>query len=485
MKTLNQKSSSENIKLNWTDSITISNFLREDEIDYDSIVKPYTIKVLDENNILLKEYNNFKEGEKNFSLVEVALEDLGSLRRSYMFASPRKRYTRTMDTIRYSFTFSLERNMNSYFEKNEKIGFYKKLKLEIISEDGDTTNDTSINVDFKSIDNQNIDLIFKKIFRNIENNGLKFKFDNNLFVEKEIESILIIPTNEPFKNNFKYIFVDDIKNKWLSIIQNETSLSVPFPNSYVFPNSEKLNLKVYYLNSLQNNIFKYLREKNTSDDVLLEIMEEYLADQKIEKTDIQNEKDEYTCLYQNFIYLFNDESFNSTALPSILINDVEFKNYFPKYKNDQNQFTYLINKLNPQNTSVLSVVNDDRFDNLGYKFKDLDGNINDYLLIEDLTYQKNTNIKNIEIKNVIDENDNISIYLEATTRFINTSDFNLKKISNNLSFIERYFTNIDDTNYVTFLFKLNYNYINNNFPDVPKNQLIQNKEFIFFEFEIN
>lgn len=487
MKTLIQTSSSEDIQLYWADAIRISRFLKQDEINFDSLIKAYTIKIFDQEGALLREYNNFRDGEKRLSLVQVALDDLGSLRRSYMFASPRKCYSKTMDTIRYNFNFSLEANAEAFFEKYQTDGFFKNLKLQIISEDGDPTNDTEIDITFKNIFNENINTVFKKVLKNIESSSLKFKLNKTSFLEKEIESLLIIPLNENMRNNFKYIFVDDIKNKWLSIIENEASLTVPFPNSYVFPNSEELNIKYYYLNQLQTNVFKFFKDKNISDEALLQIIENVAENQNIEALNIINEEEEFLCSYQNFIYLFNDQSFNNISWPEnpILINGIEFRKYFPIAKDQSNNFTYVINQLNNPETSALSIVEDSRLEHLGYKFIDLENNINDYLITQDLSYQKNINIKNIAIKNVISQNDNVSIYLEIITNFINTSNFTLQKISNNLSFVERYFTNINDNNHVTLLFKLNYNYLNTTLLDKPKNTLIQNKEFIFFEFKIN
>jgi len=489
MNTLDQISSAENIKLTWTNSIKISQFLKlEDDVDYDSLIKPYTIQILNENEEILREYNNFKDGRKNTSMIHIAIQKPAILRRAYMFANTRKQYNKVLNTMTYSFEFPFEENIKSYIEKNNKLGYYKNLKIKVISEDNDDSNDVLINVTYRDINVNDINDIFIKIFRNIENTGIKLKFNKEKFLNSNIESILIQPLDNNSKEKFKCIFIDQIKEKWLSIIENESSISIPFPNNYIIKNDSQFDIKVYYFNKAQTNMLNSFKNFNNNEEVILDIALENFNQQMFDVIDLPSEEEEYKVYYQNFIYLFNNESYSNIAWPNefTLINGIKYKKYFPLAKDASNNETYLINRVIVPESSALSLINDENLstDLIGYKFKDLNGNINYNDVSSDLTYQKNTNIKSIEIKTVIEENSQTSIYLEATTNFIDTSNFKIINVSNNLSFIERYFTSISNQNYVTLLFKLNYNYANDTFMDTPKNQLLFNKEFISFDLDV-
>jgi len=489
MNILDQISSTENIKLTWTNSIKISQFLKlEDNADYDSLIKPYTIQILNENEEILIEYNNFKDGTKNTSLIHVAIQKPAILRRAYIFANTRKQYSKVLDTMTYSFEFPFEENVKSYIEKNNKLGYFKNLKIKVISEDNDTSNDVLINVTYKEIDINDVSSIFVKIFRNIENTGIKLKFNKQEFLNSNIESILIQPLDSNSKEKFKYIFVDKIKEKWLSIIENESSISIPFPNNYIIKNDSQFDIKVYYLNKAQSNMLSSFKNFNDNEEIVLNIVLENFNQQAFDIIDVPSEEQQYKVYYQNLIYLFNNESYSNISWPNdfTLINGIRYKKYFPLAKDSSNNQTYLINRVIVPESSAVSLINDENLstDLIGYKFKDLNGDINYNDISSDLTYQKNINIKSIEIKTVIEENGQTSMYIEAVTDFTNTSNFKILNISNNLSFIERYFTNISGQNYVTLLFKLNYIYVNDTFTDISKNQLLFNKEFISFDLDI-
>jgi hypothetical protein len=489
MNTLDQISSTENIKLSWTNSIRISQFLKlEDGIDYDSLIKPYTIQILNENEELLREYNNFKDGTKNTSLIHVAIQKPPALRRCYMFANTRKIYNKIVDTMTYEFTFPFEENVKSYIEKNNKLGYFKNLKIKVISEDNDESNDVLINVSYSEIILNNITDIFMKIYRNIENTGIKLKFNKNNFLNNNIESILIEPLDNDSKEKFKCIFIDKIKEKWLSIIQNESSISIPFPNNYTIKNDSQFSFKLYYLNQAQSDMLNVFKNINDSDEAILQLISENFSKQSFDLIDTPSEEEEYKVFYQNFLYLFNNESYNNISWPSdfTLINGIKYKKYFPLAKDNLNNETYLINRIINPESSAITVIQDENISNdtVGFKYKDLNNNINYNDISSDLTYQKNTNIKSIEIKTVLEENGLTSIFLEVITNFIDTSSFKILNISNNLSFVQRSFTNIDNKNYVTLLFKLNYDYINDSFTDLLKSQLLFNKEFISFDFDI-
>jgi len=227
---------------------------------------------------------------------------------------------------------------------------------------------------------------------------------------------------------------------------------------------------------------------NDNEEIVLNIVLENFNQQAFDIIDVPSEEQQYKVYYQNLIYLFNNESYSNISWPNdfTLINGIRYKKYFPLAKDSSNNETYLINRVIVPESSAVSLINDENLstDLIGYKFKDLNGDINYNDISSDLTYQKNINIKSIEIKTVIEENGQTSMYIEAVTDFTNTSNFKILNISNNLSFIERYFTNISGQNYVTLLFKLNYIYVNDTFTDISKNQLLFNKEFISFDLDI-
>lgn len=489
MNTIEKTTSISDIKLTWTNSIHIPKYLIEEVVNYDEFIRPYTLQVFDENDNLLKEYNNFKDGEKHTTLIQVDLKGIkSSMRRAYMFASPRKIYSQVVDNIKYIFTFPFDENVKSYYEKTGNIGFFKNIKIKVISEDGDSSNDAIINVSYPNESIRNIRDIFTKIFRISDGSGVKLKFNKQEFLNSDIQGALLEPLNPEIKERFKCIFLDNIKEKWADIIENETLLSFQFPNNYVLPNNQQLNFKIYYLNRAQVEIFNYYKNMNVDENKILEIFSEYLTSRFFEAIEIENEDNEYKIFYQNFLYLFNEESFNNIAWPTdkTLIDRVYYKKYFPLLKDLGNNTTCMVTKLiNPQSSALVLSDNEQIPDTIGYQFKDLDENINQSDIKIDFSYQKNTNIQSIEVKNIINDNNNINLYLEIITTFTNYTDIKMSNITNNLSFLEKYYVDIDGQNYLTLLFKLNYNYSNTTWPEANKNQLLHNKEFISFSFDVS
>jgi len=487
MRTLNKTSSAANINLSWVNSIKISRFLVKENINYAELIKTYKIKIFDKNDILIKEYANFKDGDFSTDLVGLVLDASSSSRRAMMFASPRKLSTKVIDTMNYKFKFLFEENAQNYYDKNNKYGFFDKFKIHVISEDGDDSNDAEILIDYSKIEEAEINGILKKTYKNLEGNALKIKFNKTKFLDNKVEGMLFVPQTEAMKMHFKYIFVDEIQDKWVSIIENEASMTVPFPNLYISSIQESLVFDVYFLNKCQVEIFNFFKQKGAQDEDLLLIFQEYLSKQKLSLSNIQDEAEEFKVWYQNFIYLFNEESFQNISWPTELIkvHGIEYKKYYPQKKDIDNNETYVANLLPTIDASATATIEDPNIynQNLGYKYKNLNNEIKDGYIEEDLASAGGLNIKSIEIKNIINNNNNISIYFEVVTNFINNLNFKVLNISNNISLVNKYYTYNEENN-LTFLFKLDYAYSNNFHPNLLKKQLIQDRQFINFDLEI-
>lgn len=485
MRTLNKTSSSADISLTWTNAIKIAEFLIKERLDFNELIKTYKIKIFDLSDNLLKEYTNFKEGDFSTNIVSLALSAPPVARRAIVFASPKKIASKVVEAMTYRFAFPFQENIDLYYQKNNKEGFFDSLKIHVISEDGDDTNDVEITTDYAKINPININNILKKVFKNIEGTALKLKFNKDEYLKNEVQAVLLVPQTESIKNNFKYIFIDDIENKWISVLNDESSLTVPFPNLYTLNNQEAIAFDIYLLNKCQKEMFYNFKDKPIDENEKILVFTNYLTEQKISLASINDETQEIRASYQNFFYLFNEESFNNIAWPtqSTLINGINYLKYFPLKSDELNNNTYLINILPKIETSAIATTNSLNNPALGYKSTDLEGIINDNFIEQDLASSNHLNIKTIEIKNVINENNEVSMYIEVVTNFINKLNFKLLNMSNNLFFIDKYYTGQDDVNYLTFLFKVKYTYINNT-ENLLKKQLIQDRIFINFDFEI-
>ena len=90
----------------------------------------------------------------------------------------------------------------------------------------------------------------------------------------------------------------------------------------------------------------------------------------------------------------------------------------------------------------------------------------------------------MSILNVEELENKTKIYLEFVTNFDLLSNVYIDSISNGLSFIQKYYKNINDQNYATLLFSYEYNNnsMNNNLE--TKSHTIQGKKLINFNIRL-
>lgn len=189
--------------------------------------------------------------------------------------------------------------------------------------------------------------------------------------------------------------------------------------------------------------------------------------------------------YQNYIYLFNNNSLSSNSLQSDLnINDITFNRYFPLLNKDQaNKTICLSDDLNTDD--VLDNIYNLQEDYLGYYSK----NLSDYEDVAiDLDYLQNQGVRNVKIVEIEELADTCNIYVEFITNFYSNEKFYIET-SNNLKFYEKYKTTIDNKEYITFLFKYSYSLDNLNQyllenTNKTKDQIISDKDLINFSAKL-
>ena len=309
------------------------------------------------------------------------------------------------------------------------------------------------------------------------------------FNQKNIHSLLILSeaSNKVLKNKqLNNLFIENIKEKWLDVNESTTLLTVPFIETDIVEISENLNIKVIPLNYFQSELYNFLKIRESQEDIN-NLYEEYFPNQtfnigKIYKQSINNET---VIFYQNYLYLFNNQSLNSNSLTSDLsINDIVFNSYFPLLNKDQaNKTICLSNDLNT----------DDVLDNnynlqkgyLGFYGRDL----NSYEDVAiDLDYLQSQGVLQAKIIEIEENTDTCNIYIEYITTFYNNEKFYIET-SNNLKYSEKYKTNIDGKDYITLLFKYSYElqslneYLSEN-SSINKSQIISDKDLINFSAKL-
>ena len=282
------------------------------------------------------------------------------------------------------------------------------------------------------------------------------------------------------------LFTEKVEEKWLDVNESTVLLTIPFIESDIVEISENLNIKIIPLNYLQSELYNFLKERESQEDIN-NLYEEYFPNQtfNIGKIYKQSTNNETVVFYQNYLYLFNNQSLNSNSLTSnISINDMLFNSYFPLLNKDQaNKTICLSNDLNT----------DDVLDNnynlqkgyLGFYGKDSSA-YEDVAI--DLDYLQNQGILQAKIIEIEENSNTCNIYIEYITTFYNNEKFYIET-SNNLKYIEKYKTNIDDKDYITLLFKYSYDLQNLNEylienPSINKSQIISDKDLINFSAKL-
>jgi hypothetical protein len=232
-------------------------------------------------------------------------------------------------------------------------------------------------------------------------------------------------------------------------------------------------------------MYNFISDKHSQNEII-QFYNDFFSNQllnigKIYKQAVNNET---VIFYQNYLYLFNKDSFDSNCFKSNLdINQVNFNNYYPLLNKDSGSKT-----INLSYTSLYTQPIENKYkitsDYLGYYDKDLSNYIDIAL---DLNYFHKNNIISASIKNIEELNNYCNIYLEFITSFYNNENFYVES-NNSLKYLEKYKIEINNISYIAFLFKYTYSIENLNSTlaelNINKNQIIFNKDLINFSAKI-
>jgi len=451
-----------------------------DSVEIESDFPSYNISIKDEKDNLIEQINNINDFEKVLQVVS----------RKVNLKTPKIKFHVDFqkNKVKNTFKYDFERNFNKYKEINNKIGFYKKFKL-IINYNNSTPLTKLVDLEYMNIEDLDKNLLFNKVYRSSDYLSIKLIMNKLYFDSKEIKSFLILSTasNKFVKERkLKNLFVENIKENWLDVNTETASLSIPFIESETVELSENINIKIIPLTFSQAEIYKFLKNTVSEEDINA-LYEEYYPNQclNIGKIYRQVSNASTAAFYQNYIYLFNKDSIETNSLKIDLnINDIVFNKYFPLLNKDQSNKTIcLSDDLNTDD--VLDNPYNLEKDYLGYYAKDLT-NYEDVAI--DIDYLQNQGIRSAKILEIEELTDTCNIYIEFITSFYNNEKFYIET-SNNLKFYEKYKTTIENKEYITLVFKYSYNlqqlneYISAN-SLITKSQIILDKDLINFSAKL-
>ena len=452
-----------------------------EDLDESSFQFPtYNVIIKNEENLLINKFNNLSNYIPKIEKIWNS-QDTGYL-------CPHLEVRTSNSIASTEFTYEFYKNYIKYKELNNKLGFFKKIKV-IIDYNDSTAQDFDVEMEYDEIKEIDKNKLFEKIYRSSDYVSIKMFLNKNYIEEKEINSLLIISeaSNKNIKNKkLQNLFIENIKEKYLDVNNKSVLLTVPFIESEIVEVTENINIYIICLNKLQSDMYAMLYEKESQDDINT-FLKEFFPNQtfNIGKIYKQSTNNETVVFYQNYLYLFNNQSLNSNSLTSNLsINDMVFNSYFPLLNKDQADKTICLS--NDLNT-------DDVLDNnynlqkgyLGFYGKDLTS-YEDVAI--DLDYLQNEGVLQAKIIEIEENSDTCNIYIEYITTFYNNEKFYIET-SNNLKYNEKYKTNIDGKDYITLLFKYSYDlqtlneYLIEN-PFINKSQIISDKDLINFSAKL-
>jgi len=441
---------------------------------------PYDIIITNDKNLLINKFTSLSNYVPQLETIFYDHSD------GYVCPTIETRISSSMASTEFKYDFL--NNYIKYKELNNKIGFFKKIKITVDYQNSDS-EDFFTDVEYDEINQIDKNKLFKKIYRSNDYVSLKIILDKNYIQEKEVHSLLIATeiSNKNIKNKkLQNLFIEDIKERYLDINNTSVMLTIPFIETDLVEITENLNIKVICLNKLQSDMYTLLLGKESQEDINI-FLEEFFPNQffnigKIYKQSVNNET---LIFYQNYLYLFNNQSLNSNSLTSDLsINDMIFNSYFPLLNKDQaNKTICLSNDLNTDD--VLDNNYNLRKGYLGFYGKD-STSYEDVGI--DLDYLQNQGILQAKITEIEENGNTCNIYIEFITTFYNNEKFYIET-SNNLKYSEKYKTNIDSKDYITLLFKYSYDlgalneFLNEN-PSISKSQIISDNDLINFSAKL-
>lgn len=451
-----------------------------DSVEIESDFPSYNIIIKDEKDNLIEEIADVNNFEK--------IQQVSSKKINLKTPKIKFRVDFEKNKVKNIFKYNFEQNYNKYKEINNKIGFYKKFKF-FINYNNNFNLSKLTEIEYMNIENLNKNELFSKVYRSSDYLSVKLIINKNYFDLKEIQSFLILSTlsNKFIKEKkLKNLFVENVKENWLDVNTETTSLSIPFIESEIVELSENINIKILPLTFSQAKIYQFLKDRCPEEDINA-LYEEYYPNQclNIGKIYRQAVNASTAAFYQNYIYLFNKDSLESSSLKNDLkINDIIFNNYFPLLnKNELNKTICLSRDFNTDD--VLDNNYNLQKDYLGYYNKDL-SHYQDIAI--DLDYLQNDGLKSAKILKIEELNGTCNIYIEFITNFYNNEKFYIET-SNNLKYQERYYTDLDERSYITLLFKYSYDlqelneYLSVN-SLINKSQIIFDKDLINFSLKL-
>ena len=466
-----------NLTLEWLTLRNIPDFLEVDQ-EFPS----YNIKVKTQDNYLINQYLNLKDYELITNYSWDSMADERWTMKTKLKVDVLKNQAKNI------FKYNFENNYSKYKILNNKLGYFKKIKFEV-DYNNDGKGDFEQEAEYAEIENLDKNILFNKIYRSSDYLTVKLLINKEYFKQQEVYSLLVLSevSNKLVKNKkLTNLFTEKVEEKWLDVNDSTALLTIPFIESDIVEISENLNIKVIPLNYLQSELYNFLRSRESQEDIG-NLYEEYFPNQtfnigKIYKQSVNNET---IIFYQNYLYLFNNQSLTSNSLTSnISINDMVFNSYFPLLNKDQADKTICLS--NDLNT-------DDVLDNnynlqkgyLGFYGKDL-ASYEDVAI--DLDYLQNQGVLQAKIIEIEENSNTCNIYIEYITTFYNNEKFYIET-SNNLKYSEKYKTNIDGKDYITLLFKYSYDlqnlneFLNEN-SSINKSQIISDKDLINFSAKL-
>jgi hypothetical protein len=483
------------ININWNVYPNIPSFL-ENNFDLMSNVT-FNVKILDENLILINEKNNIPSAKIDkaesynlfYNIKNLPFAHAEPIPMELLFSNPK----RTLESdyfnqnikqiIVQNFIYLFEENANDYYLKYQKNGFFKKLNFFVDYNTSDARQ--NINVEYKTINMQETPMgdIFTKIFKSEDNIALKFKINFEEFKKTDITSLFIIPYAHEgeSKTQLKEMYISNIQNKWLNNSDNTKLLTIPFEDNFSVI-QDILSLEIIPLNNVQTEIIEFFKSKLSRSD-LLDLIKEFFIDQLYKTNLIYGESllNKIAGFYQGYLYLFNNESWSSISWPQTeqSLLGIKYAKYFPLALKDNIETTSSEKEMQIE-SSVLEIHENDIQDNLlGYK---IDNSFKD--VKDDGIYFKSNNIRSVSILNIEELENKTKIYLEFVTNFDLLSNVYIDSISNGLSFIQKYYKNINDQNYATLLFCYEYNNDSINNDSETKSHTIQGKKLINFNIRL-
>lgn len=469
----------ENLNFNLSWQSKRKNFiegLEESNLEFPS----YNIIIKNTENLIIDEFYNLSNHIPEMENIWHGARD--------GYVCPRLTVRPSNSICSTEFKYNFENNYKKYKELNNKLGFYKNLNIKIDYNQNEN-EDFFVNVEYKELDLLEKNKIFQKIYRSTDYLSVKLSLDKEYIKEEQIYSLLIISqaSNRDFKNKkLRNLFIENIEDKYLDINDKYVLLTIPFIESNIVEFTENINIKIVCLNSLQSEMYKFLTSKESEENINI-FLQEFFPNQyfDIGKIYKQNTNNEMILYYQNYIYLFNKDSLESNAeKDERLINGTRFNVYFPLLNKNQNNKTIcLSDDLNTDD------IRDNNFDiplgYLGYYGKNIN-EVEDVVI--DLDYFQQKNILSARIAN-IEENENIcSLYIEFITNLYSNERLFIES-NQNLKYIKKYKTLIENKEYITFLFKYSYplqninDYLVENI-SISKNQIIADKDLINFSAKL-